>query len=230
MAEVNKVTVNGTTYDIRDNTKVPLGQSEGHYTLESASELDTFLTGQLESMSNRQRKYVSFSGSSTSTSTTNNGVPFSRYNWFVTIDKLAVTDGRTWAVVRMHTYSAGHSVQRIMENGVWGEWLWENPPLTEGVEYCTTENYDGKSVYTKLINHGTAASDTAAITLTGCTIIRYSARCGGRIAPYNTTADNNASMFEVDVVSNKINFRIGETLITEKAPILVQVWYYKVGA
>lgn len=49
----------------------------------------------------------------------------------------------------------------------WDAWEWENPPLWPGVEYRTTERYDGKVVYTKLINYGAlgAANTTASISL-----------------------------------------------------------------
>lgn len=43
---------------------------------------------------------------------------------------------------------------RIMSGGVWGEWEYINPPMTLGVEYRTTERYEGKPVYTKMVNTG----------------------------------------------------------------------------
>lgn len=45
-------------------------------------------------------------------------------------------------------------VTRFMTGGVWGEWEWINPPMVLGVEYRTTERWQGKAVYTKLINCG----------------------------------------------------------------------------
>lgn len=36
----------------------------------------------------------------------------------------------------------------------WGEWEYANPPMLEGVEYRTTERFNGKPVYTKLIATG----------------------------------------------------------------------------
>lgn len=40
-------------------------------------------------------------------------------------------------------------------NGTWGEWEYVNPPMMEGVEYRTTERFNGKPVYVKMINCGT---------------------------------------------------------------------------
>ena len=36
---------------------------------------------------------------------------------------------------------------RTQEAGVWGPWEWINPPMTLGVEYRTTERFNGKPVY-----------------------------------------------------------------------------------
>lgn len=55
-------------------------------------------------------------------------------------------------------------------NGV-VEWL--NPPMVPGVEYRTTERFDGKAVYTRLVNCGIAAHN-ASITIPGVTrCVRY---------------------------------------------------------
>lgn len=49
----------------------------------------------------------------------------------------------------------GHNVlcRRTKENGVWGEFEWDNPPMNLGVEYRTTERIGGKAVY-KRNNNG----------------------------------------------------------------------------
>lgn len=48
-------------------------------------------------------------------------------------------------------------------SGTWGEWEWENPPMELGVEYCTTERHNGKSVYVKCVNYGYIAAGTTTI-------------------------------------------------------------------
>ena len=50
------------------------------------------------------------------------------------------------------------TVTRVRQSGSWGEWEYKNPPMTPGVEYRTTERYNGKAVYTKLIDMGTYTS------------------------------------------------------------------------
>ena len=43
-------------------------------------------------------------------------------------------------------------VIRNRRNGTWRDWEYENPPLTNNVEYRTTERFAGKAVYIKRIN------------------------------------------------------------------------------
>lgn len=45
-------------------------------------------------------------------------------------------------------------VRREKTGGVWQPWEWENPPMVADVEYRTTERYNGKPVYTKLVDFG----------------------------------------------------------------------------
>ena len=67
--------------------------------------------------------------------------------------------------------------------GAWGEWEWVNPPMTLGQEYRTTERWNGKPVYTKIINAGQLPSSAQKIVELGltnpqhlveCTVIAYS--------------------------------------------------------
>ena len=54
----------------------------------------------------------------------------------------------------------GSIVTRRKESGVWKDWEWVNPPMQVGVEYRTTERWQGKPVYTKLLNFGTMPNAT----------------------------------------------------------------------
>lgn len=53
-------------------------------------------------------------------------------------------------------------VSRCKINGTWSEWEWENPPLAQGVEYLTTERFNGKPVYKKLISFGALPNASTA--------------------------------------------------------------------
>lgn len=52
------------------------------------------------------------------------------------------------------SYGDNVTLLRTKNDGVWGPWEWVNPPMLLGVEYRTTERYNGKAVYAKLLNFG----------------------------------------------------------------------------
>lgn len=80
------------------------------------------------------------------------------------------------AVMRVDSYSSTNIVQtaycgnwtsayfviqqRIKHEGEWGEWEWINPPMVPGVEYRTTERYQGKAVYVAVVDIGTLPNKT----------------------------------------------------------------------
>lgn len=61
----------------------------------------------------------------------------------------------------------GVRVRRVRNNSIWGEWEYENPLMVPGTEYRTTEHYNGKPVYTKLINFGQLPNNTTIAVATG---------------------------------------------------------------
>lgn len=56
---------------------------------------------------------------------------------------------------------------RRKKGGTWGEWEFENPPMTPGVEFRTTERFSGKTVYTKLLHINSLPATSAATYDTG---------------------------------------------------------------
>ena len=68
----------------------------------------------------------------------------------------------------------------------WGEWEWENPPMLAGVEYRTTERWNGKAVYTALVNVGAFPESGMTNAETGITatgIVRFHAAIGYTTLP-----------------------------------------------
>lgn len=47
----------------------------------------------------------------------------------------------------------------------WGEWEWVNPPMVIGVEYRTTERWNGKPVYRKLVSFNLAAATSSGFVV-----------------------------------------------------------------
>lgn len=50
--------------------------------------------------------------------------------------------------------------QQTSDPEAWQPWEWVNPPMLLGVEYQTTERYNGKPVYAKLVNFGALPNAT----------------------------------------------------------------------
>ena len=59
-----------------------------------------------------------------------------------------------------YTFLDGCYAIRIMKSGVWMPWEYVNPPMQLGVEYRTTERYNGKPVYMKLVDCGAGPNNT----------------------------------------------------------------------
>lgn len=55
------------------------------------------------------------------------------------------------------------SVVRTYGTTGWSEWEWVNPPMQAGVEYRTTERFDGRPVYKYYLNYGYYSSSTTRI-------------------------------------------------------------------
>ena len=65
--------------------------------------------------------------------------------------------------------------------GTWGEWEWENPPMTVGVEYRTTERWDGQTVFCKLVECGRMPNATTKSVDIGAGTTCKIIRCKGRM-------------------------------------------------
>jgi hypothetical protein len=113
-----------------------------------------------------------------------------------------------------------------MVNGM-EEWL--NPPMKEGVAYRTTERFDGRPVFTAVVNCGTTANGKT-VSLADYSIATPLRLTGvmssiGRTIPYGT--QGNESDVHCYIGDNAIKFVCGETYSGKAA--LVQIWYTKRG-
>lgn len=55
-------------------------------------------------------------------------------------------------------------ISRCCNGGAWQPWEWVNPPMELGVEYRTTERWNGKPVYTMMANIGALPNNTGKTT------------------------------------------------------------------
>lgn len=108
---------------------------------------------------------------------------------------------------------------------------WINPPMLFGVEYRTTERWNGKAVYTSLVDCGICTSPHKDVftELTCELVIRHYGRIGGVSVPMNNvTLDNQWSAW-ANVINHSDKVRVtvynGTSLDGESAEM--QVWYTK---
>ena len=131
---------------------------------------------------------------------------------------------------RFVTYHHGHYVAwrtSTDDGSTWSEWEHENPPMILGKSYRTAERWNGKVVYTKLLNFGTMPNTTTKSVshgLTGINIIRC---CGQNITLGQTIPSNymgNGSYIYADTNAVHIHSTVDSTAHSAYA----QIWYVKV--
>lgn len=121
---------------------------------------------------------------------------------------------------------AGAVLWRRYAYGTWQEWEWINPPMTPGVEYRTTERWDGKPVYTKLISLGYVEAGYSSFTdgiSFGTRVIRAAATHGGCPLPYK--GSNNIYEKYIAISTNGVYFTGGSDI--GGSYLYVQAWYVK---
>lgn len=101
--------------------------------------------------------------------------PFIDENYYVsTIYKFSASH----AVIDAVSYNGIH-IRKLKQNGTWQPFEYENPPMVIGNEYRTTERWQGKAVYTKLINFGQMPYNNISAVFHGATATKV-IRCIGQ--------------------------------------------------
>ena len=111
--------------------------------------------------------------------------------------------------------------------GVWGEWEWVNPPMFLGVEYRTTERWQGKPVYTKLINFGALPDTSTRLVSHGITGITQVIRCVGQDITTGDSLPMKYDSVSVDVYASLHEIIINTTSNKSTNTANVQMWYTK---
>lgn len=94
--------------------------------------------------------------------------------------------------------------------GTWNSWRYINPPLIGGAEYETTERYQGKTVYAKLVNFGALpASGSRSVALASVStssgivsIDGIAITDGGSAIPFPMIDTSNGTIIANALVSN----------------------------
>ena len=77
-------------------------------------------------------------------------------------------------------------------------WEWVDPPMALGVEYRTTERYQGKPVYVKLVNFGVLPNNTSKSVAHGITGLATALYVNGTIGYGTLLAYPNVSGITLD--------------------------------
>lgn len=126
---------------------------------------------------------------------------------------------------------SGYSVIKRKTGGTWQPWEWVNPPMSVGVEYRTTERFDGETVYCKVVSYTNSVTIGNSSSVVDVEIphdiigfgklVRVTGRqLGVNAVPSVTTAGNTFA-----VVSVKDS---GLTLRLNKCSFDSRTWYFSI--
>lgn len=131
--------------------KAPAGYVDGYYYVESNEQFDAVLDDILATMPTQSRKVIDTLHGPNS--------PFEGGVYTITISH----QYDNYVLVSAESYSdGGKSLQKTKQNGVWHDWEWVNPPMILGVEYRTTERWQGRAVYVKAVDFGELPNNDVA--------------------------------------------------------------------
>ena len=172
-----------------------------------------------------------------------------RNGYYLSVKDTPDGDGNTWhgIVVNYSTalcnqlvwktwsdFGSLMATRRILE-GVPEPWEWVNPPMTAGVEYRTTERYNGKPVYTMLLEGGALAAGTT--TFKAHSLNAQIIRCSGNMSKdeFVTSSTIPYSYHDGTSVVSKITIgsNANSVLVTAEAgsfsnyKFRAQIWYIK---
>lgn len=125
--------------------------------------------------------------------------------------------GANWQCIRSSTDGGA----------TWGEWEWVNPPMTVGVEYRTTERWNGKVVYAMAINFGAMPNAATGSVKHGITGITQVIRCVGQNITSGQTIPSNYNGNYAEIYADKTNVRIHATSDASANNAYAQLWYTK---
>lgn len=109
--------------------------------LNSEEELNSALEEIYSATNNGETKLIRFIGYPSG----------SDYNWFGFLFKSSANYG---SILLQSAYTKGCLISKVRASGAWQPIEWINPPMNVGVEYRTTERWNGKPVYQTLLSVG----------------------------------------------------------------------------
>lgn len=150
------------------------------------------------------------------------------WTWYGTLFRSSAT----YAVVDVVSGYGGHvsRITKTLTAGTWTALEWDNPPMVLGVEYRTTERFNGKAVYAKLFDVGelpTNSHKKVAHGLTKTAVVSlYGASTNGKYY-FPSSYTGAASDHSVDLYINSTDIIISTVSSWEGVYGYVVVKYTK---
>ena len=119
----------------------------------------------------------------------------------------------------------GLKIQRTIYGSTVYDWEWVNPSMILGIEYRTTERYNGLPVYTKLIQYGALPDNGESAVPHGIAPLNMCLR-------YNLTTGSTNAMLNKHANITGVSVSATNVIITTNSNISwisanVQLWYVK---
>lgn len=193
--------------------------------INNTSELETFLKTTFGSMGSPEIKFVSILDIKGTTI-------FGGGHTLITIIKQLGGYGVIKAI-RYYDNLQVAEWNRLIYSNIWHGWDWVDPPMVIGSEYRTTERWNGKVVYTKLVNYGLIAVDTTetqfvshGISCTG--IIKATGTIGNITLPFHNSWDGDI-VFDVTTGNIRVTVLRNDSIPSEvgTSQAYFQIWYTK---
>lgn len=127
-------------------------------------------------------------------------------------------------------YAEKYMQMRVMVGGTWTEWEWVNPPMIIGVEYRTTERYDGHPVYIKTMDCGKGTADGAMNSYpnvgSNCVYVDMSCRALNTSSGWGFMLTDKLTFATAAAGHSTVSLNAGRDLTAQN--IYLTVKYYKV--
>lgn len=136
--------------------------------------------------------------------------------------------GQITQTVRAQGKDATYAATRHFFDNLWSPWEWVNPPMEIGVEYRTTERWQGKPVYYKVVDFGGLPNETTATVPIGVENIEWafldlSKSWAGPASDLTTNyVTNSAAITELIVSEGQISITTNASMTGTLAYIAVK--------
>lgn len=158
------------------------------------------------------------------------GVPDGMGEWCFVLN-LNYDDGGLYGVQFALDMNGNTVGQRYKRGGQWNSWEHISPPMVVGVEYRSTQGWQGRTVFTRLVDCGEITSGkTVGIEGLYGTVIRWSGVRGNNVPLPAQSAGLNADDF-VEVSIYRVETGEQITIVCSDSNVgqnvTIQLWYVK---